>query len=158
MSETVQLTVNGRACEVRAPTEATLLHALRNILDHKAARFGCGEEACGACRVLVDGAPVFACTLPLETARGRAVVTAEGLAARPAGAALIDAFLAEQAGQCGWCLSGVLMSALALLEADPAPSRSQIATALDAHLCRCGVQARMIAAIERAGATLRAGR
>ena len=150
----LEFTVNGQARAVEAPGGAALIHVLRNLLDLRATRFGCGEEACGACRVLVGGDPVYACTYPAEAAAGLAVTTAEGLAATPAGAALIDAFLAEQAGQCGFCLAGILIAAAALLQANPAPDRPAILAALDPHLCRCGAQGRMVRAVQRAAAAL----
>jgi nicotinate dehydrogenase subunit A len=152
---TLEFTVNGQPRAAEAPAGAPLLHVLRNLLDLRATRFGCGEEACGSCRVLVDGAPVYACTFPAEDAAGRQLTTAEGLTSLPAGAALVDAFLAEQAGQCGYCLSGILIAATALLQTDPAPDRPAIRAALDPHLCRCGAHGRMVRAVERAGRTLR---
>ena len=154
MTASLQLTVNGQLREAAAPDGAPLLHVLRNLLDLKAARFGCGEEACGACRVLVDGEPEFACTYPATSAVGRQVITAEGLEALPSGAALIDAFLTEQAGQCGFCLTGILIAATALLANNPRPDRAAILAALDPHLCRCGAHARMVRAVERAAASL----
>ena len=150
MPNPLAFTVNGQARQAEPPEGAPLLHVLRNLLDLKAARFGCGEEACGACRVLVDGAPVYACTFPAEAAAGRAIVTAEGLPLSPVGAALVDAFLAEQAGQCGYCLSGILIAAAHLLEQDPRPTHGAILQALDPHLCRCGAHGRIVRAVERA--------
>jgi nicotinate dehydrogenase subunit A len=154
MTASLDFTINSQQRSADVPDGAPLLHVLRNLLDLKAARFGCGEEACGACRVLVDGAPQFACTFPAEAAAGRQITTAEGLAATQEGAALIDAFLAEQAGQCGFCLSGVLIAATALLQANPAPDRPAILTALDPHLCRCGAHGRMVRAVQRASQAL----
>ena len=154
MPPALELTVNDQARAVDAPNGAPLLHVLRNLLDLKAARFGCGDEACGACRVLVDGAPVFACTFPAEQANAKAVSTAEGLAATPVGAALIEAFLAEQAGQCGYCLSGILIAAYTLLDNNPDPAREAICAALDPHLCRCGAHPRIVRAVERAASAL----
>jgi aerobic-type carbon monoxide dehydrogenase small subunit (CoxS/CutS family) len=156
MSFALAFTVNDEPRTVEAPDGAPLLHVLRNLLDLKAARFGCGEEACGACRVLVDGAPVFACTFSAAQAQAKPVLTAEGLAATPIGKALIEAFLAEQAGQCGYCLSGILIAAFALLQGDAKPSRAAIGEALDAHLCRCGAQGRIVRAIGRAALALEA--
>ncbi|MHB8529769.1 MAG: (2Fe-2S)-binding protein [Caulobacteraceae bacterium] len=146
--------VNGERRACPAPPGAPLLHVLRNLLDLKAARFGCGAEACGACRVLVDGSPVYACTFLATDAAGLAVTTVEGLAASPTGAAVIEAFLAEQAGQCGYCLSGIIVAATALLEANPRPGRAAILAALDPHLCRCGAYGRMVRAVERASRAL----
>lgn len=150
----LELTVNGQARSCEAPQGAPLLHVLRNLLDLKAARFGCGAETCGACRVLIDGDPVYACTFPAVEAAGRAVTTAEGLAVLPAGAAVIEAFLAHQAGQCGYCLSGIIVTATALLAAEPLPDRARILAALDPHLCRCGAHGRMVRAVESAARAL----
>jgi nicotinate dehydrogenase subunit A len=150
----IEFTVNGEPRAAEAPDGAPLLHVLRNLMDLRATRYGCGEEACGACRVLIDGALVFACTHPAEAAAGREITTAEGLSATPIGAALIDAFLAEQAGQCGFCLSGILIAATALLAANPAPDRPAILAALDPHLCRCGAHGRMVRAVQRAAKSL----
>ncbi|TCT05980.1 (2Fe-2S)-binding protein [Aquabacter spiritensis] len=151
MALEIAFRVNGTPRTAHADDDAPLLHVLRNVLDLKATRFGCGAEQCGACMVLVDGAPAYACTLPAGAAAGRAVETAEGLADHP----LRAAFLAEQAGQCGYCLSGILMSAKALLDRTLSPSRAEIVAALDPHLCRCGAHERMLRAVARAAATLR---
>lgn len=154
MTQTLTFDVNGEPRACAAPDGAPLLHILRNLLDLKAARFGCGEEACGACAVLVDGQSAYACTLPARDVAGRKIVTAEGLAATAVGAALIEAFLAEQAGQCGYCLSGIIVAAAGLLGANPRPDSAAVLVALDPHLCRCGAQNRMVRAVERAAATL----
>src|SRR5690606_559450 len=108
------------------------------------------QEACGACMVLLDGKPVFSCTLPAEDLQGRHIVTVEGLGSPERPHPLQVAMLAEQAGQCGYCLSGILISAGALLAANPSPSRREIIAALEPHLCRCGSHPRIIRAIERA--------
>jgi nicotinate dehydrogenase subunit A len=151
MAETHRFRVNGR--EVASQSEeATLLMVLRNELGLRGTRFGCGLEQCGACVVLVDGAPRYSCTLPLADAAGRDVQTVEGLAKDSRLDPLQQAFIDEQAGQCGYCLSGILMAARALLNRIPQPSRAQIVEALDGHLCRCGSHLRIIRAIERAAA------
>jgi nicotinate dehydrogenase subunit A len=150
MPSTFDLTVNGRPVRVSADEQAALLDVLRNELGLRATRFGCGQEQCGACMVLVDGEPAYACTRLVSTLPGKQVTTVEGLAASGALAPLQQAFLAEQAGQCGFCLSGILVSAKALLDRNPAPSRGEIAAALDKNLCRCGAHNRIIRAIERA--------
>ncbi|MBO0711594.1 MAG: 2Fe-2S iron-sulfur cluster binding domain-containing protein [Acetobacteraceae bacterium] len=146
-------TVNGRAVTARSAPTTPLLDVLRNELDLKGSRYGCGLEQCGCCMVLVDDAPVYACGRELATVAGRHVTTIEGLA----GHALVEAFLEEQAGQCGYCLSGIVVSAKALLDANPAPDRDEIAAALDKHLCRCGAQTRILRAVARAAAAMRAG-
>jgi nicotinate dehydrogenase subunit A len=156
VSQFFDLTINGRARSVRADEQATLLDVLRGDLGLRATRFGCGLEQCGACMVLIDGEPAYACTRLVSTLTGNQVVTIEGLAADGSLAPLQQAFLAEQAGQCGFCLSGILVSAKALLDRNPAPSRAEIAAALDKNLCRCGAHNRIIHAIQRA-ASARAG-
>ena len=150
MMRTITLHINGAAHTVTGAEDTPLLHVLRNMLDLKASRFGCGLEQCGACMVLVDGKPAYACTLPLWQCAGTSIETAEGLVAGEAPHPLVAAFLAEQAGQCGYCLSGILMSAKALLAHNPTPQRAEIIAALEPHLCRCGAQPRMIQAVERA--------
>ena len=144
----VAFSVNGRPVATSQDGDVSLLAVLRTELDLKGSRFGCGHERCGACMVLVDGAPVYACTRPAWSVAGREVTTVEGLAAR--GDPLIGAFLDEQAGQCGYCLSGILISARALLDRDPHPDRAAIVQALEPHLCRCGAQNRIVRAVLRA--------
>ncbi len=159
MSGSNTLTVNGKAFSLpdHVTPDTPLLDILRNTLGLTGTRFGCGLEQCGACMVLVDGQPVQACNAALDSVAGKAVTTIEGLAG-PDGKLhpLQQAFLDEQAGQCGYCLSGILMAAKALLDRNPAPSRTEIAAALDANLCRCGSHIRILKAVERAAATLRA--
>jgi len=153
--ETLVLRVNGRDREARAGASATLLAALREDLGLVAARFGCGTEQCGACVVLVDGRPAYACTLPVSAAAGRKITTLEGLAANGRAHALQEALLAEQAAQCGYCLSGITMRAAALLAATPDPSEDEVRSALDAHLCRCGSHNRIVRAVMRAASAMR---
>ena len=152
MSEAVEFIVNGRKAKVAVEATTPLLAVLRNALGLAGSRFGCGLEQCGACMVLLDGEPVYACTREVGTVAGKAVTTVEGLANGESLHPLQQAFLAEQAGQCGYCLSGILMSAKALLDRNPHPTRADIVTALDKHLCRCGAHNRIIRAIERAAA------
>ena len=150
--------VNGKSVRVDADGTKPLLSVLREELELRGSRFGCGTEQCGSCMVLIDGEPVHACTRALETVAGKAVTTVEGLANNGALHPLQRAFLDEQAGQCGYCLSGILISATALLARNPMPSRADIVAALDPHLCRCGMHNRVIRAIERAGAALAGAR
>jgi nicotinate dehydrogenase subunit A len=157
VAERYTLTVNGVRHEVQAEPEASLLDVLRADLGLRAARFGCGVGLCGSCFVLLDGVPVPACDTPMWSAAGRAAVTPEGLGDPAHPHPLHRAFLAEQAGQCGYCLSGILISAAALLAADPDPDEAAVAAALDRNLCRCGAQNRMIRAVLRAAALMRAG-
>ena len=149
----ITLHVNGRAAQVAADPTTPLLDVLRNTLDLKGSRYGCGLEQCGSCMVLVDGEPVYACSREVGTVAGRRIETVESLADHP----LRQAFLDEQAGQCGYCLSGILISAKALLDRTPRPTREDIVAALDKHLCRCGTQYRIIRAVERASAQLAEG-
>ena len=158
MAEPVRLTVNGAAHEVRAPADTPLLYVLRNDLGLKGTRFGCGSGECGACFVLIDDRAVPACDTPLWSAAGKSVTTVEGLAEGDTPHALQRAFIAEQAGQCGYCLSGILVSAKALLDANPAPTRAQIAQALDGNICRCGSHNRILRAVEKAAAVMRGAR
>jgi nicotinate dehydrogenase subunit A len=152
MSEasTAPLHVNGRPVQPTVDPDTPLLYFLRNDLRLKGTRFGCGTGDCGACTVLLDGKAEPSCILPLAAVAGRSITTVEGLARGGALDPLQRAFLAEQAGQCGYCLSGILMSARALLDANPRPSRAEIRVALAGNLCRCGVMDRMVRAIERA--------
>src|SRR3974390_1722959 len=153
----VELTVNGKPVSVTAAEDSQLLDILRNNLGLIGTRFGCGLEQCGSCMVLVDGAPVRSCTRSLASVAGKAVTTVEGLGTPDRPHALQQAFLEEQAGQCGYCLAGILIMAKALLDRNPSPSRAEIATALDDNICRCGAHNRMLRAIAKAAARLREG-
>jgi nicotinate dehydrogenase subunit A len=149
--------VNGRSVRVSALETTPLLDVLRNQLDLKGARYGCGLEQCGSCMVLLDGEPIYACSREVGTVAGRSVTTIEGLGTAVQPHPLQQAFLDEQAGQCGYCLSGIVISAKALLDRNPAPTRADIATALDKNLCRCGAHPRILRAVEKAAAMLRGG-
>jgi nicotinate dehydrogenase subunit A len=142
---------------VVADADIPLLDVLRNHLGLTGTKFGCGEEQCGCCMVLVDGTPEKSCGKPLSTVAGKAIVTIEGLGTRERPHPLQQAFLEEQAGQCGYCLGGILISAAALLDRNPSPSRAQIAEALDDNICRCGSHNRILRAVERAANSLRQG-
>ena len=146
MSETFELRVNGQSYDIAAPAATPLIYVLRNELGLTGTRFGCGLEQCGSCMVLIDGLPGYACTRALGSVAGADLQIVEDLATHP----LQQAFVAEQAGQCGYCLSGILISAKALLDENPRPSREDIITALDGHLCRCGAHVRIIQAVQRA--------
>lgn len=154
----VALTVNGEARTVEVDGTVSLLEVLRNHLGLVGSRFGCGLEQCGSCMILVDGEPMQACSRDVATVVGRSVTTIEGLSTNGALHPLQQAFLDEQAGQCGYCLSGILISAKALLDRNPRPCRSEIVAALDKHLCRCGSQPRILKAVERAAAMMRGER
>jgi nicotinate dehydrogenase subunit A len=148
MTRTVRLTVNGETRDVEADPDATLLDVLRDRLDLKGARFGCGQGVCGACVVLIDGRPTPSCDTPMWSVAGRTVETVEALAGRAH--PLLAAFIAEQAAQCGYCIPGILVSAAALLADHPHPDEAAVTAALDRHLCRCGAHRRIIRAVLRA--------
>lgn len=150
LTEPTRFTVNGTEHAVPAEADTPLLYVLRNDLDLTGAKFGCGLGQCGACTVLLDGHAVNACDTPLWAVAGKQVTTVEGLAAGGTMSRLQQAFLDEQAVQCGYCISGMLMSATALLDRSPDPTLDEIKDAMDRNLCRCGTQARIIRAIQRA--------
>ncbi|MBI2540478.1 MAG: (2Fe-2S)-binding protein [Deltaproteobacteria bacterium] len=146
----ISLKVNGKQRVVDADPQSMLLYALRNDIKLNGAKFGCGLAQCGACTVIMDGAAIRSCSTPLAAARNRQITTLEGLgtAARPH--PLQKAFIEEQAGQCGYCLNGMLMSAKALLDKNPRPSDGDIKKALAGNLCRCGSHLRIVRAVKRA--------
>ena len=146
----LHLTVNGEARTLRCDPGTPLLDVLRHDLGLAGPRFGCGLGLCGACFVIIDGRARSSCDHPAWAAEGATVTTVEGLADGGTLSAVQQAFLDEQAAQCGFCVSGVLMSAAALLAADPHPDEAAVVAALDRNLCRCGAQRRMVAAVLRA--------
>jgi len=149
--------VNGKAVSVALDDDATpLLNVLRNELGLMGTRFGCGLEQCGCCMVLIDGAPVKSCNREVSTLAGKNVTTVEGLGTAAHPHPLQQVFVDEQAGQCGYCLAGILISAKALLEKNPSPTRQEIALALDGNICRCGSHNRIMRAVEKAAAVMRA--
>ena len=148
-----RLSVNGSELEVTAAADTPLLYVLRNDLGLKAAHFGCGTGQCGACRVLLDGHAVASCDTPLWAAAGKKVTTVEGLGDAAHPHPVQSALIAEQAGQCGYCLPGIVISAAALLERNPAPSEAEVRSALDQNLCRCGSHNRIVRAVLRAAKT-----
>jgi nicotinate dehydrogenase subunit A len=151
------LSVNGHAVRVTVANEETsLLAVLRDTLGLVGTRFGCGLEQCGCCMVLIDGQPAKSCAKPVWSVAGKSVTTVEGLGTPERPHPLQRALLDEQAGQCGYCLSGIIISAKALLERNPAPTRAEIAGALDDNICRCGSHNRILRAVEKAAAALRA--
>jgi len=151
MSERIRFRVNGRDVQVDVSANTPLLFVLRNHLDMRGTRHGCAEGDCGSCTVLIDGRATTSCNTPVEAVSDRDVETVEVLVNRDYPHPLVSAVLAEQAGQCGYCLAGILMRAKALLATTPKPGRKEIAAALDGHLCRCGAHNRIMRAIERAG-------
>lgn len=146
----IELIVNDKPVAVDVDQTTPLLDVLRNHLDLKGTRYGCGLEQCGTCMVLIDGRPEYSCAREVGTVTGRSVTTVEGLGTSDNLHPLQRAFVEEQAGQCGYCLSGILISAKALLDRNPRPTRAEVVAALDRHLCRCGTYTRMIAAVQRA--------
>ena len=154
----VQFSVNGQPCEVPQDDRRTLVEHLRDGLGLKGTRYGCGQERCGACVVLVDGAPRYACQTEVGHLQGSSVSTVEALEQSDEGRALLAAFERLQAGQCGFCLSGILVRSLAFLRTSGDGSRAAIAQALDGHLCRCGAHPRILAAVESAWQAVRGAR
>ena len=156
MSSTA-FTLNGTAVTVSAGDDTPLLDVLRNHLGLVGAKFGCGLEQCGCCMVLIDGTPEKSCGKAVSTVAGKSILTIEGLGSPEHPHPLQTAFLDEQAGQCGYCLPGILVSAKALLDRNASPTRAEIAAALDDNICRCGSHLRILRAVERAAASMRAG-
>ena len=150
MPEAITLKVNGVPHTVHAEADTPLLYILRNDLKLKGAKYGCGVGQCGACMVLVNGHNVMSCDTPLWAAAGKSVTTIEGLGNIDTPNALQRAFITEQAAQCGYCISGVIMTAAALLARNPAPTEADIKQALARNLCRCGTHTRIIKAVQRA--------
>ena len=154
---TFHFSVNGKPVSVALDNKETpLLSVLRNELGLMGTRFGCGLEQCGCCMVLIDGAPEKCCTKPTWSVAGKTVTTVEGLGSPEQPHPLQQALIDEQAGQCGYCLSGILISAKALLAKNPSPTRAEIALALDDNICRCGSHNRILRAVEKAAAVMRA--
>ena len=158
MPDPITLNVNGAQRTVRAEPDTPLLYILRNDLKLKGAKFGCGLGLCGSCMVLIDGHNVMSCDTPLWAAAGKAITTIEALGTMDAPGVLQRAFIAEQAAQCGYCLSGAVMTAAALLARNPDPSETDIKQALARNLCRCGTHTRIIKAVQRAARELRAAK
>jgi nicotinate dehydrogenase subunit A len=146
----IEFRLNGRRTSVQAGPEQTLLDVLRNTLGLKATRLGCGLGQCGACTVILGDDAVNSCDTPMWSVAGKDVTTLEGLGTRGAPHPLQTAFIEEQALQCGYCTSGLLMGAAALLKRNPQPSEADIRQALEGNLCRCGVHNRVIRAVKKA--------
>ena len=144
--------LNGRRVSVDAEPDTPLLYVLRNDLQLNAAKFGCGLGQCGACTVLVEGEPIFSCLTPVSMVEGKKVTTLEGLGTIADPGKLQQAFFAEQAAQCGYCIPGMMMRAAALLAKTPHPTDAQVREAMQPNLCRCGTHMRILRAIKRASA------
>lgn len=148
----VTINVNGTPREVLADAETPLLYVLRNDLDLKGARYGCGAGFCGACMVIVDGKAVQSCDVPVGALAGKSITTIEGIGTPDKPHPLQRAFIDEQAAQCGYCASGIIMTAKALLDTRPKATDADIREALTGNLCRCGTHTRILRAIRRAAA------
>jgi nicotinate dehydrogenase subunit A len=146
----ISLKVNGVSRSVPAEPDTPLLYVLRNDLELNGAKFGCGLAQCGACTVLIDGKAVRSCVTPIGTLEKSEITTIEGLGSLAKPHALQQAFIQEQAAQCGYCISGMIMSAKELLDRNPRPSEQDVRTALEGNLCRCGTHNRIINAVLRA--------
>jgi nicotinate dehydrogenase subunit A len=150
MPATYHLQVNGRPVTIDADPDMPLLYALRDDLGLKGPKFGCGLGQCGACTVHLDGAAVRSCLLPMSAVDGRAVTTLEGLGTPEHPHPVQQAFIDEQAAQCGYCINGMVMQSASLLQANRNPSEAQIKQALAANLCRCGTHQRIVKAVQNA--------
>lgn len=154
----ISLNVNGQVRTCTAAPGTPLAYLLRNDLGLTGTKFACGLEQCGACKVLVDGEAVPSCRLPACEVEGRQITTIEGLACEGELHPVQQAFVVEQAAQCGFCTSGLIVAAAALLERNPDPSAAQIKEALAVHICRCGSHGRVLRAIRRAAHVMATGR
>jgi nicotinate dehydrogenase subunit A len=154
-AEGATIRVNGRARQVDADDDTALLYVLRNHLGLKGTRFGCGLGVCGACSVLVDGHPAYSCDTPLWSVMGKDVTTVEGLGTGGEPHPVARAIVEHQAAQCGYCMSGIVVSAAGLLATNPDPTESEVRTALDDNLCRCGAHNRVVRAVLVAAAEMR---
>lgn len=153
----ITLQVNGKQYEVDVQPEAELLWVIREQLNLTGTKYGCGIAQCGACTVHLDGEPVRTCVTPLSAAAGRKITTIEGIGSTPAGKALQDAWVAENVPQCGYCQSGQIMAAAALLNRTARPSAADIDKHLEGNLCRCGTYTRIRKALARAAASMAKG-
>src|SRR5215510_556815 len=150
MAESWSIKVNGKVETVVADRETPLLYVLRNDLGCNGPKFGCGLGQCGACAVLRDGMEIRSCIMPISTIGTSEIITCEGLGTVGQPHAIQSAFIAEQAAQCGYCISGMVIAAAALLNANPDPSLQEIKAGMNGHLCRCGTHLRIMKAIQRA--------
>ena len=146
----IEFRLNGKNVSADVDAATPLLEVLRNDIELNGPKFGCGLAQCGACAVLLDGVSIRSCVMPVQSVAGKNVTTLEGLGGAENPHPLQTAFIEEQALQCGYCASGIITTAAALLQKNPKPTNSEIKQALAGHLCRCGAQPRMVKAIARA--------
>jgi carbon-monoxide dehydrogenase small subunit len=157
MEETVQFKLNGKATKLTVDSNRKLLWVLRTDLEHTGTKYGCGEGFCGACTVLVDGAAVRSCQTTVKDVAGKEVVTIEGLALDDKLHPVQKAFMDHDAFQCGYCTSGMILTAYSFLKNNPHPSASDIITGMDDNLCRCGAHKRIIEAVQTAAKEMKGG-
>lgn len=155
MARVAKLTVNGTSYDIDADSQASLLSVLREQLDLTGSKYGCGEGQCGACTVLINGNPRKSCITPVGAVGQKQVTTIEGLAAGDRLHPLQQAFLDESAMQCAFCTSGMIMTAVALVNTNPNPSDAEISQFMEGNICRCGTHPRIVAAIRRAAKAMR---
>ena len=154
MATVRQLNINGRVYTTEVDSESSLLFVLRDHLDLTGSKYGCGEGQCGACTVLIDGSPRRSCITPVGAVGQKQITTIEGLAQGDHLHPLQEAFLEEAAMQCGYCTSGMIMTAVSLLRSTPNPSAADISHSMEGNICRCGTHPRIVAAIQRAAKTM----
>jgi nicotinate dehydrogenase subunit A len=147
--KSITINVNGHDHVIDAPPDSMLLYALRDNLGLRGPKFGCGLSECGACTVIMNGNAIHSCIMPLSAVEGQKIVTLEGLGTKEKPSELQQAFIDEQAAQCGYCIGGMIMTAQAFLDQNPHPTRDDIKQALDGNLCRCGTHMRILRAVER---------
>ncbi|WP_455886890.1 (2Fe-2S)-binding protein [Pseudomonas rustica] len=155
MQKTISLRINGQPVEASAAPDTPLLLVLRNDLCLNGPKYGCGLGECGACTVIIDGVAARSCVIPLAGAQSRDITTLEGLGSKAAPHPVQQAFIDEQAAQCGYCMNGMIMTAKALLDRIPEPSDEQIRNELRGNLCRCGTHVEILRAVRRAAETRR---
>lgn len=157
MQTTIRLTVNGRIHDVDAAPDTALLYVLRNDLELNGPKYGCGLGECGACTVIIDGIAARSCVIPISGCVQRDILTLEGLGSRDHLDPVQKAFIEEQAAQCGYCLNGMIMTTVAFLATNPAPTEPEIREALRYNLCRCGTHVEILRAVARAATAMSAG-
>jgi nicotinate dehydrogenase subunit A len=148
------ITVNGRKHRVRATPDTPLLYVLRNELNLWGPRFGCGLSVCGACTVHVGGQPLRSCVVPVSQVAGKKITTIEAFASEKKSHPMVEAFIAEDAAQCGYCINGMVMQSIAFASRNPRPTEAQIKRALNANICRCGTHYRIVRAVKRGAAAM----